>query len=469
MPKKHDYDAIIIGAGIGGLVCGCYLAKAGMKTLIVEKNARAGGYCTSFKKGGFQFDACAHSLGSLGENGNITKVLKELDIRERLNIARYNPSDIIFTPDYKISFWNDIDETITDIQDKFPHESKGITRFFSFLQNCQGSSFIPLRRVTFQDLLDKYFNDNKLKAVLALPIFGNTGFSISEISAFTAVTVYKEFLLDGGYYPVGGMQKLPDLLVRRFKEFGGEVLLSKTVKKIKVKDGKIEGIVLKDERFISADIVVSGADSQETFLNMIGSEFIPDDTVDVLHSMIPSLSMFVLYLGLDGYIDEQIPASSSIWFMPHYDIENMYLTAKQGDVDNLDWFLLKISDDRKNMVRFVNSPFMDNDYWKINKKRLIDVYVRKTENLMKNLSQHIVFNDAATPNTLFKWTMNYKGAAYGWASKPSQFFVDGISKKTLFSNLYLTGHWATIFQGIPGVVYLGRDTAKSIIYNWAKS
>ena len=33
---KYDYDAIIIGAGIGGLVCGCYLAKAGMKTLIVD-------------------------------------------------------------------------------------------------------------------------------------------------------------------------------------------------------------------------------------------------------------------------------------------------------------------------------------------------------------------------------------------------------------------------------------------------
>ena len=44
--KKDQYDVIIIGAGIGGLVCGCYLAKAGLKVLIVEQHNKAGGYCT---------------------------------------------------------------------------------------------------------------------------------------------------------------------------------------------------------------------------------------------------------------------------------------------------------------------------------------------------------------------------------------------------------------------------------------
>jgi len=50
MPNKlkDKYDAVIIGAGISGLVCGCYLAKAGMNVLIVERNAQPGGYCISF-------------------------------------------------------------------------------------------------------------------------------------------------------------------------------------------------------------------------------------------------------------------------------------------------------------------------------------------------------------------------------------------------------------------------------------
>ncbi|NOY64254.1 MAG: NAD(P)-binding protein, partial [Nitrospirae bacterium] len=62
--SSEEYDAIIIGAGIGGLVCGCYLAKAGMKVLICEQHHKPGGYCTSFKRKGFTFDAAAHCFGS---------------------------------------------------------------------------------------------------------------------------------------------------------------------------------------------------------------------------------------------------------------------------------------------------------------------------------------------------------------------------------------------------------------------
>lgn len=84
MAEKYDYDVIIIGAGISGLVCGCYLAKAGLRTLIVEKNAQPGGYCTSFKRGDFHFDACVHALGSLRQEGILTKILKDLNIEKRI-------------------------------------------------------------------------------------------------------------------------------------------------------------------------------------------------------------------------------------------------------------------------------------------------------------------------------------------------------------------------------------------------
>ena len=52
-PYKNMYDVIVIGAGISGLVCGCYLAKAGLRVLIVEQHNKPGGYCTSFKRKGF--------------------------------------------------------------------------------------------------------------------------------------------------------------------------------------------------------------------------------------------------------------------------------------------------------------------------------------------------------------------------------------------------------------------------------
>ncbi len=460
--QKNDYDAIIIGAGISGLVCGCYLAKAGMKVLIVEKNAKPGGYCTSFTRGGFHFDACVHSLSSLREDGNISTILKELDLEKKLKIKRYDPSDIIITPDFKIHFWNNLDKTIREFQDNFPEEAKNIEEFFYFINASEGISFIPLRNITFQVLLDKYFKDDKLKAILSLPLLGNAGLPAKEISAITGALIYKEFMFDGGYYPNDSMQSLADCLVERFKEFGGDICFSSIAENIKIKDKKVEGVGIDKKGLLSAKYVISNVDATQTLLTLIGEELISKEMVKELKHMVPSLSAFVLYLGTDGNL-HNMPKDSIIWFLPHYDIDKIYNLTIKGRVDDIDWFLARLSSDKKSIFMFINVPFNDEDYWKTNKKRLIDVFIRKMEHVIPNLSSHIVFKDAATPNTLYKWTLNYKGAAYGWARTPLQFAVTGFTQRTSIENLYLTGHWTTLFQGVPGVAYLGRDTSKKIL------
>ena len=92
---KSPYDVIVIGAGIGGLVCGCFLAKAGLKVLIAEQHHQPGGYCTSFRRRGFVFDAAAHSFGSCRENGNMRMILEALDLWKRIRVTRTVPSDIM--------------------------------------------------------------------------------------------------------------------------------------------------------------------------------------------------------------------------------------------------------------------------------------------------------------------------------------------------------------------------------------
>src|SRR5512143_1081650 len=96
------YDAIIIGAGIGGLVCGCYLARAGMKVLIAEQHFTPRGYCTSFKREGYTFDAAAHSYGGYRQDGSVRKVFDELGVDRKIKIHRYEPSDVINTPEFKV-------------------------------------------------------------------------------------------------------------------------------------------------------------------------------------------------------------------------------------------------------------------------------------------------------------------------------------------------------------------------------
>ena len=465
MAEKYDYDAIIIGAGIGGLVCGCYLAKAGMKVLIVEKNAKPGGYCTSFKRGEFYFDACVHSLGSLREGGNIRMIIKELDLEKRLDIKRYDPSDVIIAPDVKIHFWNNLDKTIQEIQDNFPGEADKVREFFNYINNCKGVSFIPLKNITFRVLLDRYFKDERLKAILSFPVLGNAGLPAKKISALTGTLIYKEFLFDGGYYPGDSMQVFPDTLVERFKEFGGELIYSSLAKSIKTENKKAVGVEIVKKGLLTAKYIISNADATQTFLDLIGEKNVSNDIISKLKDLEPSLSMFILYLGTSGnfYIDENLRSNANIWFLPDYDIDKLYDLAVEGDLDNLNCFLVRLLSDKKSFIVLVFAPFKNKSYWDDHKNKFIDVFIKKVDGVIPNLSSHIVFKDAATPHTLYKWTLNYKGASYGWAGMPSQLAVSGFTQKTCLENLYLTGHWTTLVQGVAGVAYIGRDTAQKIL------
>jgi phytoene dehydrogenase-like protein len=462
MPRKYDYDAIIIGAGISGLVCGCYLAKAGMKTLIVEKNSKPGGYCTSFRRGGFHFDACVQSLSSLREGGNIKTVLHELGIDKRLHVQRYNPSDIVMTPDRTIHFWNNLDETVHEFQAQFPEEAGNIKCFFEYINSIEGMSFGSLTTITFQVLLDSYFQDGKLKALLSFLLLGSCGLPAHKISAFTGVVVYKEFLLDGGYYPHDSIQSFPDLLMDRFKEYGGDIVLSCRAKQIHVRTNKVKSVELMRGDNISAEFIISNVDTTQAFLSLIGPECVSEETMNVLTNAEPSLSSFILYLGMDGKLTD-VPLDSLISWLPDYDIEKIYNSTINGSVDNVDWFTARVSSIKKRILMHVNVPYYNEKYWEKHKKRLIDVFIEKMEHVIPDLARHVVYKDAATPLTLHKWTLNSRGAAFGWAWTPSQFAIKGLTQTTSIHNFYQTGHWTTLAQGVSGVTYLGRRVAKSIV------
>src|SRR4030042_6156636 len=118
MPKKDKeiYDAVIIGAGIGGLVCGCYLAKAGMKVLIVEQHHKPGGYCTSFKRKDFTFDVAVHYIGAARHGGIINKILTELSLTNRIELIKFDPCDKIILPDGDIYIRRDYEDTMDEFR-----------------------------------------------------------------------------------------------------------------------------------------------------------------------------------------------------------------------------------------------------------------------------------------------------------------------------------------------------------------
>jgi phytoene dehydrogenase-like protein len=213
----------------------------------------------------------------------------------------------------------------------FPQESANIEAFFHFLLHHEPADFVALRNKTFQQLLDRYFYDPRIKAILSLPVLGNGDLPPSCISAFTGAKIYSEFLLDGGYYPTGGMQMLSDMLAARFKELGGELLLASPATKIVMEDQRIMGVAFRDNK-VSSSCVVANCDAKQIFTKLIQRKHLNEDFLNRLNSILPSQSMFVLYLGINEPFRSLPKPGTNVWFLPHYDIEKLYQNTKTAGI-----------------------------------------------------------------------------------------------------------------------------------------
>ena len=458
------YDAVIIGAGISGLVCGCTLAKAGMKVLIVEQHSRPGGYCTSFRRGRFLFDAGPHCFGSYREEGVLRKILRSLEIDVRLKVLRSDPSDTLMTPDHCLSFWNDRERTMADFEASFPKSRPAIRKFFELLLDTDPRSFSTLRRLTFQQVLDEYFVDATLKSVIALPLMGIHGLPPSLISAFVAAKLYSEFLFDGGYAPEGGMQQLADALAVRLREYGGELRLSTGAKKIRVRADHVTGVTLNNDEFVPASTVISNCDARQTVLSLLDKTERTAAFRDEVRSMIPTTSNFIVYLGIRKDFAPSLNPGTFYYFAADYDVEKAYSTIIRGHEYAYSGFALRLAFDKSTIYTGRPARYHRMPYWTVNKHRMMEQVVsRLEERAIPGLSKNIEYKDAASPDTLRRYTLNYHGASYGWAGIPSQIICTDFRQPSMLKNLYFVGHWTTFGVGVSGVAYVGFETANTLI------
>ena len=466
--NSETYDVVIIGAGISGLVCGCYLARAGMKVLLVEQHDKPGGYCTSFMRKGFTFDAAAHSFGSYREGGNFRKILHELGIDKKVRISRFDPSDVLITPDFTATFWNNTTDTINELGNIFPAEKSNIDRYFSYYNDTAPADqfeSVKLKDKSYADFLSSFFTNKTLMSAISFPVLGNGGLPPSMLHAFTGTKIFREFMVDGGYYPEGGMQNLPNALAAIVKENTGAVLYKTLVKRILTKKNIAIGVELDNQTTVYSKYIVSACDVTQTFQSLLGKAVVGEKIAGRLAQMVPSISTFTLYLGIDMPFTGLPQAGTNIWHLPHYDLDTIYNDITLGDIKNFGGggFMFRVSPDKKTILAFCGAPYKTTSFWEQNKKKIAENFLSRLEQRVPGIRSHVAFFDASTPHTLYRYTLNYEGANYGWAPTQKQLFDPDFRQKSPVQGLYLTGHWTAQTHGIPGVAYLGYTTAKLIL------
>ena len=129
-----SYDAVVIGAGNGGLTASAALAQKGLKVLLLERHNIPGGCATSFCRGRFEFEVALHQLSGLGtpeKPGPLRLALGSLGVLEDLEFVEMPDLYSVSMPDgFRIGLKADREQTISELQEKFPHEKKAIDKFF---------------------------------------------------------------------------------------------------------------------------------------------------------------------------------------------------------------------------------------------------------------------------------------------------------------------------------------------------
>ncbi|HOS78242.1 MAG TPA: NAD(P)-binding protein, partial [Syntrophales bacterium] len=132
-----EYDAVVIGAGNGGLAAAATLAKGGAKTLLLERHNIPGGCATSFRRGRFEFEVALHQLSGLGTEaapGPLRATLHGLDVLDRVEFVQMENM-------YRISLPGALDLTLPTTRDgvvralaeRFPEEETAIRAFFDLV------------------------------------------------------------------------------------------------------------------------------------------------------------------------------------------------------------------------------------------------------------------------------------------------------------------------------------------------
>lgn len=473
-PNLNHWDGIVIGSGISGMTASAYLAKAGLKILLIEQREKVGGYCGSFEREGFIFDEAVHYLNNMGPGGLLRKICQELGITRKIKFIQINPSDRVFISNMEVRFYSDKKRTIEELRRLFPKQKQGIESFFHLVDSFDTpSKYFAYKNLVFKELLDDLFSDESIKTTFSLPA-ATLGLPATKLSALSALAYYRGSILGGAYHPIGGAQAFSNVLCQQFLLFGGELLLSKTVKRILVSRRSVKGVELSDGTRLSSSFVVAACDATQIFSGLLTQNRNRSYLTDVVKRLCPSTSTFIVYLGLRKPLTDLVPIGGNIWYFPNkkMDESSLDISVDQRQDGFVNIVLSSLHD--RNMaplgcatlLLFSGASFQDSKYWSENRERISDILVRRAEHVIPKLSSVIRIKISATPHTLHRYTLNREGAYRGWSPTPDQTRWGLVPQKTDLNGLYLAGHWTTTQVGNGGVSMVaqsGKNIARAII------
>ena len=451
MPK---FDAVVIGAGNGGLAAACRLAKAGKKTLLIEQHNLPGGVASSFRRGRFEFETALHELCEFGSAENPGGCRQTIVDEFGLDINWYMVPDnfrVITTardgspidatlPCGRENFINKMEEYV-------PGCRESVEKFFDlgaetlaagkYMTASGGHPDSKLMQEKYPNFLrTAAYPVNRVLKALKMPdkaqdimntYWGYLGVDADHLSFMQYVNMVCLYVNHGAWIPEKTSNQLTTGLLERFRAMGGTAWFNCRAEEILFDEEEHVNGLRTTSGTVDTRYIICNANPSMAYANLVPQSIVPDRERKLAAARRYSARMFVVYMGLNRSAEE-LGLKDYSYFLPQSaDSVKEYESLKRIETNKYNIALCynvvnpKASPEGTCIVSLTTTYMEDcwseidpKDYVKTKNKvasDMIDWFEEKTGIIIRPYIEEF---EVATPWTFCRYASVPQGAAYGY-------------------------------------------------------
>lgn len=506
-----DFDAIIIGSGIGGLTSAALMAThAKKRVLVLERHYTAGGFTHTFQRKGYEWDVGVHYIGEVQDGrADMKQVFDDITDGQLKWADMGEVYDRIIIGEDQYDFVKGRDAFAAKLTEYFPDEGDNIKEYVRRVKQTirDGKLFfmdkaLPgpisavfgpwLRRKTIQassqtvaEVLAEITDNKRLRAVLAGQ-YGDYGLTPKNASFFIHAMVVNHYF-EGGAYPIGGSARIAETIVPVIERAGGKVLTNAPVQEVIVKKGRAIGVRLEDGKELFAPIIISNAGVANTISRLLPKEVVEQHGFKQKAQRVePSVAHVSLYIGCEETASELGLSKTNLWVYAGEDhdaaVDN-FLEDPDNNPLPVAYLSFPSAKDPSFETRFPGKATLEvvalapyewfkpweNTKWKKRGEEYEALKEKFKNRLLEALfAQHpqlegkIAYCELSTPLSTRNFANFASGEIYGLAHTPSRFKEKWLRPRTPIKGFYLTG--ADICScGVGGGLFGGVLTVSAVL------
>jgi phytoene dehydrogenase-like protein len=485
---KSKYDIIIVGSGLGGLICGYILSKNGYKTAILEKNTQIGGCLQNFTRKGIKFDTGMHYIGSMNEGEIMYQFFKYFDLLSNVKISPLNRNgfEVIDINGETYKYANGFNHFVKVLSTQFPENSDDIQRYVNRiktiadasplynLQKINSGVFIDTESVTtsINDFIASCTSNSKLRTILAgnLPLYAG----VKDKTPVYVQALMNNFYIQSAYRIVGGSDSIAISLKKSIEKFGGEIFTHSEVEEFICNEKIMTKVRTTNGQEFEAQYFISNIHPQVA-INKIHSPLLRKvyrDRIMNIENTISNFTVFLIfkknkvkYLDYNFYYYD----TEDVWNLENYKPEEFplnYLYMHQAVEDGMKYAesaqiiaYMHYDEVKRWENTRVGNRGADYEAFKHERaERLID----KLEKRFPDIRDCILDYYTSSPLTYRDYTATVNGSMYGILRDKNYPIQTRISQRTKIPNFFFTGQNINS-HGILGVTIGAITTAAEIV------